>query len=104
MFSNRFDDLINIFDKKDIISCHQIRNMTRFWLPDIEKNSIAGHFEIKQRALERNKVAGHSEIEERATKRNGVTEHFEIHEEIEDVNKDISKDSFLNQGIIKYNS
>lgn len=53
----------------------------------MEKNNIAGHFEIEKRAIDKNKVAG----------------HFERKEIKEDVNEDIFKISFFDWEIIKCN-
>lgn len=95
MFSNRLDDFVNSFNKKDIICCHQIKNATSFQLSDTRRNKVIDHFKIEKRASEKNKVAGHSKIEEEVTKKNKVTSYSEIKEKIEDVNKDMSKVSFF---------
>ena len=56
IFSNRFDDLLNISDKKDVISRHQTRNSTRFQLLNTRRNKVAGHSKIEKETLEKNKV------------------------------------------------
>ena len=43
MFYNRFNNLVNSSDKKDIISHCQNKNVTSSQLSAIEKNRIAGH-------------------------------------------------------------
>ena len=103
MFSNRFDDLVNISDEEHIISHHQTRNAMSFWLLAIEKNRVIGYFEIEKKALRRNRVASNSKIKNEAIKKNDIAGYSKRGEEIEDVNKNMSEVSFFNRGIIKYN-
>lgn len=80
IFSNKLDDLINISNKEDVISrCHQTRNMTSLQLPGIRRNRVANHYEM----------------EEKAIGKNGVTRYSKRGEEIEDINENISKISFI---------
>lgn len=62
---------------------------------DIGKNRVAGHSEIKSRALKRNKIASHSKIKKRATKKNEVARHFKRKEEIKVINGEIFEVSFF---------
>lgn len=48
MLSNRFDDLVDSYDEKDIISHCQNQNIMSSQLLAIEKNRVAGHFELKK--------------------------------------------------------
>lgn len=103
VLSNKLDDFVNTFDKEDIINCYQTRNATSPWLLNTERNRIADHSKIKEKALTKNKPASQTKIEKRTIKKNRVAEYFQRGEERENINKDISKISFLNQRIIKYN-
>lgn len=46
MFNNRLDDIINTFDKKDVISYCQTENATNPQLLDIKTNKITGNSQI----------------------------------------------------------
>lgn len=112
MFKNRFDDFVNIFYEKDVISCYQTRNAMNTKLSDIRRNRVAGYskievkplqknrvigyFKIEEKTLKRNRVVGHLKIEEGATKQNSIASHFNKREEIEGRNKNIFKVSFFN--------
>lgn len=69
----------------------------------IKKNKVGGHCEIKEEALKKNRVTGHFKIEENAIRRDRITEHSEKEKLIEPINRNISKISFFNWEIIKYN-
>ena len=103
MFSNKLDDLVNSYDKEDIILCRQTKNATSHWLLHIRGNRVAGHSEIEKKALGRNRVGGYSEIEEGATEMNRVADHFKMEERIKGVNGDMSEVSFFYHQIIKCN-
>lgn len=92
MFINRLDDFINTSDKKDIISHCQTRNAISSKLLGIGRNRVTSHFEIEKRASKKNRIAGRSEIEEKATRKKEVFKYSKR----EDINRDISKTSFLN--------
>ena len=79
-YSNRIDNLIDSFDKENVISRRQSKNATNPRLSDTGGNRVASHFKIK----------------ERATKKYGVTGHSKKRERMEDVNGDMSEVSFLN--------
>ena len=65
-FRNRLNDLVNIFDKKNIISCYHNRNTTiSFYLLVIVRNNIADLTKVEKRALKKNRVASHFKIEKR---------------------------------------
>lgn len=49
IFNNKFDDLINSSDKKNVISCRQNRNSISLQLPAIKRNRVAGHFEPEEK-------------------------------------------------------
>lgn len=72
-YNNRFDNLIDSFNKEDVISYEQTRNTTSPQLLDTRWNRVVGYFEI----------------EKGATRRNGIVKYFEKKEEIEDVNGDM---------------
>lgn len=99
IFSNRLNDLVNTSDEENVISRHQIKNVTS---PRLPSTYVAGNSQMQERALERNRVSGHSEREERAIGRIGVTGRSDSKERIEDTNGDMSEVSFIDQGIIKY--
>lgn len=63
MFNNRLDDLINNFDKKDVISHCWNRNTTSSQLSATKRNIIASYFEIEEGAIKKNRVASHTKIE-----------------------------------------
>ena len=44
-FSNRLDDLVDTFDKEDIISRRPTRNATSPRLLGIGRNKVVGHFQ-----------------------------------------------------------
>lgn len=96
MFNNRLDDLVDTSNKEDVISCYQTRNATSPWLSNTKRNRVADYFKTKKEALRRNKVADHSKIKEEATKKNRITGHSKKREKLENINKDMSKVSFLN--------
>lgn len=49
IFSNKFDNLVNSFNKEDFNSCHKNKNATSLWLLAIKKNRITGHFKLKEK-------------------------------------------------------
>ncbi len=49
MFSNKFDDLIDSFNKEDIISHHQNRNAMNPQLLATGKNRVTTHSKLKER-------------------------------------------------------
>lgn len=63
LFGSRLNDLVNSFDKKDIISYCQRTNATSPWLPTTGRNGVAGQFELRKKTVGRNRVVTHSEIE-----------------------------------------
>ena len=86
-YGNRIDDFVDNSNEKDVISRRQFRNATS---PRLTGTG-------------RNRVASHSEMEERATRRNRITGHSKKGKGIEGINGDMSKVSFLDQGITKCN-
>lgn len=48
MFSNRLDDLIDSSNKENVIIHYQNRNTISLQILAIEKNKVAGHFELKE--------------------------------------------------------
>lgn len=60
-FSNRFDNLIDSLDDKNIINRYQKRNATRSWFPATRKNRVAGHSKVKKGAARRNRISIYSE-------------------------------------------
>lgn len=49
MFNNWLDDLVNSFNKKDVISRHQNRNARSSQLLAEERDKVVGHSEPKKR-------------------------------------------------------
>lgn len=95
MFSNRLDDLVNSFNKEDVIYHRQIKNATSPQLLGIRRNRVADYSKIEKWALGKNRVTSHSKIEEGVTERNKVINHFEIEEKIESANGNMSKVGFF---------
>ena len=83
IFSNRFDDLVDSSDNKDVISRRQKKNATSPQLPAIGKNGVVGHSGIEKEAAGRNRVAGYAGIEPGMNGANGDSSdvRFSIEEE-----------------------
>lgn len=71
IFSNRVNHLVDSFNDKDVINCHQSKNATSLQLSATRKNRVAGHFRIEEATAGRNRVPGHSGIEPRIDIANG---------------------------------
>lgn len=54
VFSNKFDNFVNSFDKKNVIYCCQTKNTTS-WLSNIGKNIVADYSKIKKKIESANK-------------------------------------------------
>lgn len=95
MFSNSLDDLIDSFDKENIISYCQNRDVTSPKLPIIERNSVTSHNEIDGSALKINKNASYTKMDKGVLIKNRNASYFEIEEEISDENKVTSDINFF---------
>lgn len=73
IFSNRLIDLVSGFNKEDIISQCQIRNITSLGLFVTGRNSGTGFTKIDESTSRRNKNTGHFEIKEGIRGTNIVT-------------------------------
>ena len=97
MFNNRLDDLVNTFDKEDVISYYQTRNATSPRLPERGKNKVACNSQMQKKALGMNGVAGYSKRDERAIGRNRVAKRSDKEKVIEGANGNMSEASFFDQ-------
>lgn len=55
LFSNRLDDLVNIFNKEDIIRYYLSRNTTNPWLLTIQRNKVTNNFKIDEKMKNSNR-------------------------------------------------
>lgn len=70
IFSNKFHNLIDGSDNKNVIRCHQKKTI-RPQLPVTRRYRVVRQSEIKEEAAEKNGIASHSEIKQEIESANG---------------------------------
>lgn len=95
MFSNRLDNLLNSFDKKNIISCCQNRDVTSLRLSVTRWNSVVSHTKIDKNNLRMNRDGDHTETHKSALKKNEKAGDSKIKEEMSSANRVMFNVNFL---------
>lgn len=87
IFNNILNELINTFQKENVICCCSIKNAIKPQLLGTRQNNITCYSEIKKSAIKKNKIDS----------------YFKIEKEIKSANRNIFAITFYYLEIIKYN-